>query len=415
MYHPLSLWIGLRYLRAKRRNGFISFVSLVSIIGISLGVAALIVVISVMNGFRKEMVGRTLAMISHATISAPRGTSLTEWQEAMTVSARNPKVLAAAPYAEREVMLRNRSVTGAILRGILPLDEGKVSDIPAQVKQGSLESLVEGEFNAVIGIELAYKLGVSIGDKFTVYAPEFTASPVGALPQMKRFTVSGVFEVGMGEYDSGLVLIHLADAQKLLRLGDSVTGVRLKLDDMQRAFTIARELAIDLGGGFIVTDWQRQHGNLFRAVATEKFAMFVILSLVVAIAAFNLVSSLVMAVTEKRADIAILRTLGAAPSTIQRIFIVQGMTAGVLGTLFGLLAGVLITINLGSIVPLLEWLFNFEAMPSDVYYISGVPWDLQRADLLLITGMSLVFALLATLYPSWRAARTQPAEALRYE
>jgi lipoprotein-releasing system permease protein len=415
MYHPLSLWIGLRYLRAKRRNGFISFVSLVSIIGISLGVAALIIVISVMNGFRKEMVGRTLAMISHATISAPRGTVLSEWQEAIDVSARHPQVLASAPYAEREVMLRNRSVTGAMLRGILPEAESRVSEIPAQIKQGSLQTLVPGEFNAVIGIELAYKLGVSVGDKFTVYAPEFTASPVGALPQMKRFTVSGIFEVGMGEYDSGLLLIHLEDAQKLLRLGDAVTGVRLKLSDMQQAFGIARELAINLGGGFLVTDWKRQHANLFRAVATEKFAMFVILSLVVAIAAFNLVSSLVMAVTEKRADIAILRTLGAAPGTIQRIFIVQGMTAGVLGTLFGLLVGVLVTINLGSIVPLLERLFDFEAMPADVYYISGVPWDLQRADLLLITVMSLVFSLLATLYPSWRAARTQPAEALRYE
>lgn len=415
MYHPISLWIGLRYLRAKRRNGFISFHSLVSIIGIALGVAALIVVISVMNGFRKEMVGRTLAMISHATISAPRGSTLTDWRDAIAVSAGNPRVLAAAPYAEREVMLRNRNVTGAMLRGILPAEEERVSDIPAQVKQGSLASLQAGSFNAVIGIELAYRLGVTVGDKFTVYAPEFTASPVGALPQMKRFTVSGIFEVGMNEYDSGLLLVHLEDAQKLLRLGDAVSGVRLRLDDMQRAFGIARDLAIELGGGYVVTDWQRQHGNLFRAVATEKFAMFVILSLVVAIAAFNLVSSLVMAVTEKRADIAILRTLGAAPATIQRIFIVQGMTSGVMGTLIGLLAGVLITVNLDSIVPLLEWLFNFEAMPADVYYISGVPWDLQQADLLIITGLSLLFSILATLYPSWQAARTQPAEALRYE
>lgn len=415
MHHPLSVWIGLRYLRAKRRNGFISFVSLVSILGITLGVAALIVVISVMNGFRKEMVGRTLSMISHATIAAPRNEVLQDWAGAIQSAQAHPRVLAAAPYVEREVLLRARNVTGAMLRGIDPQAESTVSEIPAKVKSGRLDSLTPGSYHAVIGIDLAYRLNLRLGDKLTLYAPEFTVSPVGALPQVKRFTITGIFEAGMYEYDNGLLLVHLEDAQKLLRMGSGVTGVRLKLDDMQQAFAIARDLALQLGGGFLVTDWQRQHGNLFRAVATEKFAMFVILSLVVAIAAFNLVSSLVMAVTEKRADIAILRTLGAAPGTIQRIFIVQGMTSGVLGTVVGLVVGVTITLNLGAIVPFLEWLFNFEAMPADVYYISGVPWDLQRNDLLLITGLSLLFSLLATLYPSWRAARTQPAEALRYE
>lgn len=415
MHHPLSVWIGLRYLRAKRRNGFISFVSLVSILGITLGVAALIVVISVMNGFRKEMVGRTLSMISHATIAAPRNEVLQDWAGAIQSARAHPRVLAAAPYVEREVLLRARNVTGAMLRGIDPQAESTVSEIPAKVKSGRLDSLTPGSYHAVIGIDLAYRLNLRLGDKLTLYAPEFTVSPVGALPQVKRFTITGIFEAGMYEYDNGLLLVHLEDAQKLLRMGSGVTGVRLKLDDMQQAFAIARDLALQLGGGFLVTDWQRQHGNLFRAVATEKFAMFVILSLVVAIAAFNLVSSLVMAVTEKRADIAILRTLGAAPGTIQRIFIVQGMTSGVLGTVVGLVVGVTITLNLGAIVPFLEWLFNFEAMPADVYYISGVPWDLQRNDLLLITGLSLLFSLLATLYPSWRAARTQPAEALRYE
>lgn len=414
MFHPLSIWIGLRYIRAKRRNGFISFVSLVSILGIALGVATLVIVISVMNGFERELTARTLSMVAHATIAGPRG-QLDGWAEAVERSQAHPEVLAAAPYVEREVLLRSSAVSGAMLRGILPEQEGRVSEILAKMKDGKIDSLKAGEFNAVLGSELAWRLGLKIGDKFTVYAPEFTASPVGALPQLKRFTLTGIFEVGMFEYDNGMLLVHLDDAQRLFRMDEAVTGVRLKLRDMLRAWQVARELAADFGGGLTVRDWQRQHVNLFRAVKTEKFTMFVILSLVVAIAAFNLVSSLVMTVTEKRADIAILRTVGASPGLIQRIFMVQGMVAGLLGTLFGVAFGVLIASNLDVIVPFLERRFGFEAMPADIYYINQLPSELRLHDVLQITGISLVFSILATLYPSWRAARVQPAEALRYE
>lgn len=414
MFHPLSLWVGLRYLRSKRRSGFVSFVSLVSILGIGLGVTALIVVISVMNGFERELTARTLSMVAHATIADLRG-QLEGWPDAVARAAAHPKVQAAAPYVEREVLLRGRAVSGAMLRGVVPEAEARVSEIAAKMQHGTLDALQPGGFGAVIGSELAYRLGLEIGDKFTVFAPEFTASPVGALPQVKRFTVVGIFEVGMYEYDNGMLLTHLEDAQKLFRMGAAVTGVRLKLNDLFQAGSVARELAAELGGGYMVRDWQRLHVNLFRAVKTEKFTMFVILSLVVAIAAFNLVSSLVMTVNEKRADIAILRTLGAAPGLIQRIFMVQGMVAGVLGTLCGVAAGIAIALNLDVIVPGLEKLFGFEAMPADIYYINQLPSELRQGDVLTITVVSLLFSILATLYPSWRAARMQPAEALRYE
>lgn len=415
MFHPLSLWVGLRYLRSKRRSGFVSFVSLVSILGIGLGVTALIVVISVMNGFERELTARTLSMVAHATIADLSG-QLEGWPDAVARAQAHPQVAGAAPYIEREVLLRGRAVSGAMIRGVLPDAEATVSELGGKMKAGTLGALKAGEFGAVLGTELAWRMGLEVGDKFTVFAPEFTASPVGALPQVKRFTVVGLFEVGMFEYDNGMLLTHLSDAQRLFRMGDAVSGVRLKLKDMFKAYTVARELAAELGGGYSVRDWQRMHVNLFRAVKTEKFTMFVILSLVVAIAAFNLVSSLVMTVNEKRADIAILRTLGAAPGMIQRIFMVQGMVAGILGTLFGVACGVLLALNLQTVImPWLERVFNFEAMPGDIYYINQLPSELRLSDVLTITAVSLLFSLVSTLYPSWRAARMQPAEALRYE
>jgi len=416
MFHPLSLWIGLRYLRAKRRNGFISFISLASIAGIALGVAALVVVISVMNGFEREMRARILAMVSHATIADPRGAFM-GWEDAVATALRQPGVEGAAPYIEREVLLRAGQQTGgAIVRAVDPVLESKVNQIAQNLKDGAtLSALEPGEFGIILGSELAWKLGVSVGDDITVYAPEFIASPVGALPRLKNFTVVGLFEVGMYEYDSGMALIHLADGQRLFRMERAVTGVRLRLDNMMQAYSQGQKIANELGGGLIVKDWIRQHSNLFRAVATEKLVMFLILSLIVAVAAFNLVSSLVMLVTDKQADIAILRTLGASPGTVQRIFVVQGLVSGFLGTAVGVLMGVSIALNIDLIVPFLEHTLGFEAMPADVYYINQVPSELRWMDVLKITGISVLFCFFATLYPSWRAARVEPAEALRYE
>jgi lipoprotein-releasing system permease protein len=415
MFHPLPLWIGFRYLRAKRRNGFISFISLASIVGIALGVAALIIVISVMNGFERELRARILSMVSHATIADARG-HLDGWEDAIKVTEKHPEVVAAAPYVEREVLVRaGQRSSGALIRAVDPERESSVNEVAQKIKVGALSNLEPGRFGIVLGVELAWKLGVDVGDDITVYAPEFTASPVGALPRMKNFTVVGLLEVGMFEYDSALALIHLSDGQRLFRMQESVTGVRLKLKDLMRAYRTGTELSSELGGGLIVRDWIRQHANLFRAIATEKVVMFLILSLIVAVAAFNLVSSLVMLVTDKQADIAILRTLGATPNTIRNIFIVQGLSNGCLGVLIGAVVGVLVALNLGSLVQWLERTLGFETLPSDVYYINTLPSELRWMDVSAVVGVGLVFCLLATLYPSWRASRVQPAEALRYE
>jgi lipoprotein-releasing system permease protein len=375
----------------------------------------LITVISVMNGFEQELRSRILGMVSHATVSAA-SEQMPEWREALTLAEQDPRVTGAAPFVEREAMLQGASVRGAMLRGVLPDLEPKVSTVAEKMIAGSLAELRPGEFGIVLGRELALWLGADVGDRITAYVPEFRTTPVGSMPQMRRFTVVGIFEVGFYEYDSAMALIHLEDAQKLLRMGGSVSGVRLQLTDMFQAWAVARDLADQLGDFYRVRDWTREHSNFFRAIKTEKLVMFIILTLIVAVAAFNLVSSLVMLVTDKQADIAILRTLGLTPAQVMGTFVVQGSLIGVIGTLSGVLGGVLLTLNLQTVVQFLERTFGFEALPSDIYYVSGgIPTLLRSEDVVLITVVALVMCTIATLYPAWRAARIDPAAALRYE
>lgn len=415
MYKPLELFIGLRYTRAKRRNHFISFISLISMLGIMLGVVALIAVLSVMNGFHKEVRERILGMTSHATISSYQN-NLTDWQEAMQLSTRNPHVVGQAPFIEAQTMLTNgQRVNGAILRGVLPDYEPRVSEVGDHMLAGSLGQLEAGKFDIILGRELAQLLGVGVGDKVTVVTPQIRVTPAGAMPRLKRFTVSGIFEVGMGEYDRGLALIHMQDAAKLLKLGDGVTGVRLKLDDLYLAPAVSRELASQLPGVYRVSDWTFQHRNFFSALHTEKRMMSLILFLIVAVAAFNIVSTLVMVVTDKQSDIAILRTLGISPRSVMSIFVIQGATIGFIGTLLGIGGGILLSLNLEAIVQGIERLFNVNFLDPNIYYISSLPSDLHWDDVGLISISAFLITLLATLYPAWRASRTQPAEALRYE
>jgi lipoprotein-releasing system permease protein len=377
-------------------------------------VAALITVISVMNGFEQELRNRILGMISHATVSGV-DEGLPDWPHAVEVARGTPRVVGAAPFVEREIMLQGARVSGGALRGIDPGLEPEVSEIGARMREGSLDVLAPGAWNIVLGEELAAFLGVSVGDTVIVYAPMARSTPVGTAPVTRRFTVAGTFAAGMAEYDRYLAVVHLADAQRLLRLGEDVSGVRLKLDDMFQAWNVARDLAERLGGFYRVRDWTREHSNFFRAVQTEKVVMFIILSLIVAVAAFNLVSTLVMLVTDKQADIAILRTLGATPGTILGVFMVQGMISGVIGIVLGVAGGVALATHITEVMRFLEGMLGFQLMPADIYYISDLPSDLRSGDVLRITGLSLVLSLVATLYPAWRAARTQPAEALRYE
>jgi lipoprotein-releasing system permease protein len=414
MFKPLPFWIGLRYLRAERRNHFISFISLVSMLGITLGVAALITVISVMNGFEKELRSRILGMVSHATVSGV-GEGLENWQRAIEEAGRTRHVVGAAPFIEREVMLQGLRVSGGAVRGVAPELEPAVSEIAARTAEGDWKSLQPGSWNIVLGRELALSLGVGIGDEVLVYAPLARSTPIGAMPVTRRFTVTGVFEAGMQEYDRYLAVVHLDDAARLLRMGDSVSGVRLKLDDMFLAWRVARDLAERLGGFYRVRDWTQEHSNFFRAVQTEKVVMFVILSLIIAVAAFNLVSTLVMLVTDKQSDIAILRTLGMTPGSVMGVFVVQGVVVGVIGIGLGLIGGIALAENVSEVMHFLERTFGFQLFPAEVYYISDLPSDLRANDVLRITGLSFLIAALATLYPAWRAARTQPAEALRYE
>ena len=415
MFKPYELFVGLRYTRAKRRNHFISFISLSSMLGIALGVTALITVLSVMNGFEKELRERILGMAAHATISTFGG-RLPAWEDVAERAAGNRHVLDSAPYVQGETMLTHgKQVSGALIRGILPASEAKVSDVWEHMKFGSIDDLRAGEYGIVLGSELAYSLGVRKGDPVTVISPQATVSPAGVLPRLRRFTVTGIFDVGMYEYDRGVAMMHMEDAAKLFSLGDNVTGVRLKLDDMFLAPYIAREIASRFPADIRVEDWTRQHANFFKAVKTEKRVMFVILTLIVAVAAFNIVSTLVMVVTDKQADIAILRTLGATPRSIMSVFIVQGAVIGIFGTLLGVIGGVLLALNVETIVPALERLFNTQFLAADVYYISDLPSELHWDDVWLMAIVAFSLSLLATLYPAWRASRTQPAEALRYE
>jgi len=414
MFQPLTAAIGLRYLRAKRRNGFISFISMASVLGIFIGVVALITTISVMNGFQEELRTRILGTVAHATIEGSAG-SLSDWQSAVALAREDKRVTGAAPYVQTESLLQGQNRQGAILRGVEPSLEATVSDLPSKMVQGRFDSLQPGSFNIVLGSELAAALNVRVGDSVNAFVTESTATPFGSMPRAKRFTVTGIFSVGAQEYDYGLALINLDDGQKLLRLDQNVTGVRLKLHDIWQAWSVARDLANRMEGIYSVRDWSSDHANFFRALKMEKTVMFILLSLVVAIAAFNLVSSQVMLVQDKQADIAILRTLGMSPKQVMQVFMVQGLVIGLVGVALGTVAGVLLSKNLGFLVRFIESVTGKELMPADVYYISGVPSVVNLNDVLTVVGLAILMCLLATLYPAWRAARTNPVEALRYE
>lgn len=413
MFRPVPVAIGLRYLRAKRRNNFISFISMASILGIAIGVAALITTLAVMSGFQREIRDRMLQMTQHATISAD-GEPMQNWQSAMVEARRDKRIAGVAPYVATEALLSGARRQPGMLRGVLPKDEATVSVLGERMVQGKLESLTPRSYNIVLGKELAMWLGVGIGDKVVV-TTDFQTTPMGAMPQLKRFTVSGIFEAGYQEYDKGLAVVHMADAQRLMRMGDGVTGIRINLHDMDLAFDVARDLALRLQGPYRVSDWTSENANMFRALRLEKTMMAILLSLIIAMGAFNLVSSQVMLVTDKQADIAILRTLGLTPRGVMQVFMVQGSLIGVIGTLLGVVGGVLLTLNLESILRLIERAFGVVLMPADVYYITGLPTELDPHDVLWIALVALAMAFVATIYPAWRAARTAPAEALRYE
>ena len=415
---PYELVLGWRYTRAgraTRRNGFINFISGVSMLGIALGVAALIIVLSVMNGFQKEVRDRMLGVVSHVEIYGPGGGMLPDVERTLAEVRRHPQVVGAAPFITAQALLaRGEDMRGAIVRGIDPAREPEVTDLAVSLRGGALGKLVPGQFGVLLGGELARSLGVREGDPVTLIAPGGQVTPAGVVPRLKQMTVVGTFDSGHFEYDSGLVLLHQEDAARVFRL-EGPTGVRLKLRDLHQAREVGAELAGSLTGPLMVRDWTRQNRTWFAAVQLEKRMMFIILTLIVAVAAFNLVSTLVMTVTDKRADIAILRTLGASPGSIMGIFVVQGAAVGVIGTLAGLLLGLGVALNIDVIVPALERALGASFLPRDIYLISRMPSDPQQADILPIAVISLVLAFLATLYPSWRASRVNPAEALRYE
>ncbi|MEJ8568286.1 lipoprotein-releasing ABC transporter permease subunit [Elongatibacter sediminis] len=415
MYRPLSAFIGLRYLRAKRSNHFISFISLVSMLGIALGVTTLITVISVMNGFEKELRSRILGAIAHATIQPVDG-EMEDWHSVLGEVGNHPEVLGAAPYIEEGVWLQGEESSGALLRGIDPALESRVSEVADKMVMGELADLQPGEYGIVLGIGLAGRLRVGPGDRVTIIAPRLKATPVGASPLMRRFTVVGAFEFGEYENDSALALVHMDDAARLLRMpaGDA-GGVRLRLADMDQAWRVAREISTALPGHYYVRDWTQERGNLFQAVRTEKTVMWVILSLIIAVAAFNMISMLVMVVTDKQSDIAILKTMGARPATILRVFVIQGSLIGIIGTTLGVIGGIALAMNISAVVPYLEQVFGFSLFPSDIYYITELPSELRAGDVSKFALMALGMSLLSTLYPAWRASRTHPAEALRYE
>jgi lipoprotein-releasing system permease protein len=415
MFKPLSLYLGLRYTRAKRRNGFISFIALSSALGTALGVAALITVLSVMNGFEAELRERILGMTAHASIGGLGG-SLDDWAQLEPTLKHEPRVLGWAPYIEAQSMLSSDAeVSGAMLRGVLPDYEPRVSEAAARLVEGRLDALRPGGFGIILGDELAKHLKAKLGDKVAVVTPEVVATPAGVLPRLKRFTVIGLFRVGMYEYDRNLALIHMDDAARLYRMDRAVSGLRLKLDDALYARQVARDLGPKLPGRYLVTDWTRAHGNFFRAIQGQKQMMFVILLLIVAVAAFNIVSTLVMTVADKRADIAILRTQGMTPGTVMSAFVILGTLIGLAGTLLGGVGGVVLALNVETVLPAIERLFGLKFISADVYYLSELPSRLLWSDVYRVTGTAFLLSILATLYPAWQASRVAPAEELRYE
>ena len=410
-----ELLVGLRYTRARRRNRFIGINSLVSMIGIAVGVWALIVVLSVMNGFQKEVRERILGVASHVQITGA-GNRLVDWPAVAQHAAKHPRVLSTAPFVQAQAMLSvGQAVRGAIVRGVLPDQEEQVADLGRHMRTGTLDKLKPGEFGTILGVDLARALGVIPGDKVAVVAPQGLVTPAGVIPRLKQFTVVGIFEAGIVDADAALALVHLEDAQALYQMGATVSGVRLKLDDLFAAREVARQVLSDLPQDIFATDWTRSHANFFRAVEIEKRMMFIILTLIILVAAINIISTLVVAVTDKQADIAILRTFGAAPGSVMQIFIVQGMVIGIIGTLAGVGVGVITALNIDVIVPAIENAFNVKFLSKDVYLIPDLPSDLQTDDVIKVSALGLGLSFLATLYPSWRASRLNPAEALRYE
>ncbi len=415
MVQPYELFIGLRYTRSRQRSRFISFISLVSVIGIALGITVLITVLSVMNGFQREVRTRILSVASHVQISGADNT-LTDWRAVAAAAEKNGQVVAAAPYVTAQGLLSSgASVRGAYIRGIIPDYEEKVADLAQHMQAGSLTALKAGEFGIVLGVELARALGVLAGDKVVLIAPQGQVTPAGILPRLRQFTVVGIFAVDHYEYDSGLALVDLEDAQKLYRMGEQVSGVRLKLKDLFQAGAVSRDLARSLGPDIHITDWTRLNANFFRAVDIEKRMMFLIVFLIIAVAAFNIVASLFMAVKDKQSDIAILRTLGASPGSVTKIFLIQGTLVGLLGTLAGVIGGVALAANVDVVVPFIEGMLGFKFLAKDVYQISELPSELRVDDVLVTAFFAFVVSLLATIYPSYRAAKINPAEALRYE
>lgn len=412
---PYEWLIGTRYLRSTHRRGFVSFVALMSVIGLMLGVATLITVLSVMNGFERELRNRILAVTSHATLSGIEGT-LANWREVQQAALKQPGVVAAVPYVEEQAMVSNGiNIAGATLRGVLPEEERRATGLGQHLTAGRLEDLQAGRYNIILGSALARELHARMGSQVVLIAPEGTATPTGVVPRMRRFRVTGIFQSGMYEFDRGLALIHISDAARLFKVGEAVTGIRLALQDPLRAPTLVVELAHSLGGGFYVSDWTRNHVNFFRSIELTKSMMFVILMMIVAVAAFNIVATLVMIVKEKQSDIAILRTLGAGPPNILATFAIQGVMIGLGGTVLGAALGTLLSHNLQSIVAWLERLLGTQFLDASVYYMSDLPAYVEGADMLRVCVVAFLLCALATIYPAWRASRTAPAEALRHE
>ena len=413
--NSFPLFVGLRYTRARQRTRFISVISLISVVGIALGMTVLITVLSVFNGFQREVRTRMLSAVAHVQISGV-GESLRDWQSVAAVAAKHPHVVAAAPYVSAQGLLTSGgNVRGAFLRGIDPAQEDKVSEIGAHMRSGTLDDLRPGEYNVALGAPLARALGVVVGDRVVLVAPQGQVTPAGILPRLRQFTVTGIFEIGHYEIDAGLAVVHIGDAQRLYRMGDEVSGVRLRLDDLFLARAVVRDLVADLPQDVSVSDWSRFNATYFRAVELEKRMMSLLLFFIIAIAAFNMVSSLFMVVKEKQADIAILRTMGASPGDVMRIFMVQGTLIGAIGVMCGIVFGIIGALNVASIIAFIEGVFHVKFMPQDVYQIADLPSQLQAGDVVLTAVVAFTLSILATIYPSWRAAKVNPAEALRYE
>lgn len=412
---PLEIFIGLRYTRARRRNHFISFISTISMAGVALGIWALITVMSIMNGFHADLRDRILFVVSHVTVSGYAG-ALDDWRAASDKIATHPQVQSQAPYILGQGMLtRGDQVTGALIRGISPQHERNVSAVLEHIVEGSPEALKPGDFGIILGTSLARTLGVSVGDKVTLIVPKGKVTPAGLLPRLKRFSVVGLFRIDMHQYDSGIALIHIDDAARLFGLHNEVSGLRLKLAQVERAPTVRRQLLEQLDGNYRIRDWTMEHANFFRALEIEKRVVFIVLLLIIAVAAFNIVSTLVMIVTDKQPEVAILRTLGLSPAGVMKVFMVQGTVIGVVGTVLGGVFGVITALNIETIIPALENFFNTQLFPVDVYLITDFPAQMRWSDVSRIILAALTMSFIATLYPAWKASRVQPAEALRYE